>query len=154
LPLQNKWAERARGYLEPAEQIQTIFRAQSGLPPSWTGPILVLFLGLVFTANALSPGKITVLWVSMVVGAVVAVWIVGIVLVRFHHVVVTDRAIVVLDVNRVTNRPTRFRLRHSRDFHFGPMSKAWGKFVLDDTNYWVPRKFHSEVAAADAALTQ
>jgi hypothetical protein len=85
----------------------------------------------------------------MVVGAVVAVWIVGIV-----HVVVTDRAIVVLDVNRVTNRPTRFRLRHSRDFHFGPMSKAWGKFVLDDTNYWVPRKFHSEVAAADAALTQ
>jgi hypothetical protein len=143
--LRNKLAERARPYLEPGEQIQAGFRALSGLSPYWLSLyfVIVLFPNFVMRAP------------TVLLATVVALWSVFlIVFSRGHYVVVTDRAIVVIDVNRFTNRPTPLRLRHSRNFYFGPMSRAWGNFVLDNTKYWVPRQFHMDVAAADAALTQ
>jgi hypothetical protein len=150
--LRNKLVERASPYLEPGEQIQAVFRAQSGLSPYW---LLLPYFVFVFFAN-LAIYAATVLTVTVACGAVVALSIVLIVFVRAHHVVVTDRAIVVLDVNRWTKRPTRLRLRHSRNFYFGQLSGLWGKFVLDNTIYWVPKtkQFQKDVAAADAALTQ
>jgi hypothetical protein len=154
--LRSKLAERARPFLEPGEQIQAIFRAQSGPSPYWQIPFFVVFL--IFTCitlpDALRWGNsTTALAMALAVGAVAAVLIVLVVLVRVHPVVATDRAIVVLDATKWTNRPTRLRLRHSRDFRFGPMSGTWGTFVLDNTKYWVPKQFHKDVAAADAALT-
>ncbi len=150
--LRNKLAERARPYLDPGEQIQAVFGAQSGLSPSWQCLPSVIPLFTFPWWSALDPTRVTV------VGGVGALWIVFNivfrVLFRPHHVVVTDRAIVVLDVNRWTNRPTRLRLRHSRNFYFGQLSGFWGKFVLDNTKYWVQRGFHGDVAAADAALTE
>lgn len=154
MSLRNKLAERARPYLEPGEQIQAVFRAQSGLSPSWQFlPFAILFATFPWWGIRVGVLPVTV------VGGAGASWIVfiivfNIVFFRIHHVVVTDRAIVVLDVNRWTNQPTRLRLRHSRNFYFGQLSGLWGKFVLDNTNYWVQRQFHSDVAAADATLTQ
>ncbi len=152
-----KLAERARPYLEPGEQIQAVFGAQSGLSPYFVqGYIFVLGLGVFIFPI---PGDITtalsaVLLVTMPAAAMVALSIPLIVFSRPHQVVVTDRAILVLDVKRWTKRPTRLRLRHSRNFYFGQLSGLWGKFVLDNTKYWVPRQLRKDVAAADAALTQ
>jgi hypothetical protein len=152
--LRNKMAERARPYLEPGEQIQAVFRAQSRLSPN--GVFLAFFVFLLFICIftwAYPPTALLPVTVAAV-GAVVALWTVLTVFVRVHHVVVTDRAIVVLDVNRYTNRPTRLRSRLPRIFYFGPMSRPQGKFVLDNTKYWVPRQFEKDVTAADAALAQ
>ena len=72
-----------------------------------------------------------------------------------HDVLVTDRAIVVLDISRWPyRRTTRLRLRHPRDFDFGQLSWRKRSFVLGNTKYWVGRKFYKDVATADAALTQ
>jgi Protein of unknown function (DUF2510) len=73
----------------------------------------------------------------------------------WHVVVVTDREIVVLKrFGYWTLRPpTRVPMRHSRNFHFGPMSGiVYGSFVLDGTKYLVPRGCFKDVASADAAL--
>ena len=73
----------------------------------------------------------------------------------YHEIVVTSRGIVVLDTTKwFSIKPKRQRLRHSRDFSFGQMKGLYGSFVLDDTKYWVHRRFHKDVAAADAALAQ
>jgi uncharacterized protein DUF2510 len=144
--LRKKLAERARPYLEPGEHIQAVFKAQSGASPYWQGLIagLVVFVALNLQAIFHAGFLVTE------VGVVVALMIAFSVLFRVHHVVVTDRAIVVLDASMWTNRPTRLRLRHPRNFYFGRMSRIWGKFVLDNTKYWVHRRFHKDVAAADA----
>lgn len=83
----------------------------------------------------------------------------GKVFVLFHYVVVTDRAIVVLDASRwrnivgSPNWPSRLRLRQPRNFYFGRPLGLFGNFVLGNTEYWVRMRFHRDVAAADAALS-
>jgi hypothetical protein len=154
--LRNKLAERARPFLEPGEHIQAIFRAQNPSPYFWQFPITFLIISIFITWNRVP----AVLWETMAVVAV-ALWIVYFALFRVHHIVVTDRAIVVLDTSKWAgifpprmNRPTRLRLRRPRDFYFGQLSGLFGKFVLDNTEYWVHRRFHNDVTAADVALTQ
>ena len=71
-----------------------------------------------------------------------------------HEVVVTERAILVIDLSKWTGRPVRLRLRRPRDFYFGRLSGLWGSFVLDNTKYWVQKRFHRDIAAADAALAE
>jgi Protein of unknown function (DUF2510) len=118
--LRSKLADRARRYLEPGEQLQAIFMAQSGPSPYWglLTPIMSFFS-------------------------------------KFHQVVATDRAILVLDASMWTPaRPRQLRMRRPRDFYFGRLSGLWGSFVLDNRKYWVHRRFHKDVAAADAALTE
>jgi len=68
--------------------------------------------------------------------------------------VVTERAILVIDLSKWRARPIGLRLRRPRDFYFGRLSGLWGSFVLDDTEYWVGKRFHRDVAAADAALAE
>jgi Protein of unknown function (DUF2510) len=65
-----------------------------------------------------------------------------------HLVVVTDRAIVVLDLSMWTYRPTRLRMRHPRNVYFGCL----GSFTLGGRTYGVACRSRGEVAAADAAL--
>jgi hypothetical protein len=152
----NELVERARPYLEPGEQIQAVFRAQNPSPYFWGVLIFVLVISTFITLHHVP----AVQSVTMAVAAV-ALWIVYFALFRVYHVVVTDRAIMVLDASRwagiyppAMNWPTRLRLRRPRNFYFGGMSGLFGKFVLDNTKYWVHRRFHARVAAADAALTQ
>ena len=38
-----------------------------------------------------------------------------------------------------------------RSTRFGPISGLWGSFTISGTQYWVHRRFHSDVKAADAA---
>lgn len=153
--IQNKLAARARPYLEPGEQIQAIFRAQNPSPYLWLYPNIGLVILLLTWGDRVPAG----LRADLAVAAV-ALWIVNVALFRVYHVVVTDRAIVVLDTSKSAgifpprmNRPTRLRLRRPRNFYFGQVSGSFGKFVLDNTEYWVHRRFHNDVAAADAALT-
>jgi hypothetical protein len=153
--LRNKLAERVRPYLQPGERIQAVFPAQSGPPPYWQSLITGFVVFIAFLIKDAVNGLMAVLTVAVAVSAALySVYLAYLVFGRARLVVVTDRAIVVLDVNKWTGRPTRLRLRHSRDFYFGQLSGLWGKFVLDNAEYWVHRRFHGDVAAADAALTQ
>jgi len=71
---------------------------------------------------------------------------------NYHLFVVTDQAIVVLDTSKFHGRVKGVGLRHPRNFYFGEMTGLYGSFVLEDTKYFVHRRFHKDVAAADAAL--
>jgi hypothetical protein len=142
--LRNNLAERARPYLQPGEQIQAVFKAQSDSWRVWQILIAVL-------VAFISTATLVVFFLHDGQLALAAVWVVALsimfsVFFRVHHVVVTDRAIVVLDVSKWTDRPTRLRLRHPRDFYFGQLSGLRGSFVLDNAEYWVHRRFHKDVA--------
>ena len=174
--LRDKLAERARPYLEPGEQIQAVFRAGSYRWRVWVWAILVsvyptvaLVVVLVVFVHPWSAelqqhllqilfGSANVVHVLRAVfspvSVVVVATLVSLLYVRVHDIVVTDRAIVVLDISKWTHRPTRLRVRHPRDFHFGQLSWRKQSFVLDNTKYWVGRKFYKDVATADAVLTQ
>jgi len=150
--LREKLAKRARPYLEPDEQVQAVFITQSGPSPYWqfliglfglvSTIIVIFYLGHTLVANVL----------LVAIGGVLAP--VNILAFPCHHVVVSDRAIVVIDASKViATFPTRLRLRHPRDFYFGRLSGFYGKFLLYKTKYWVQRRFYNDLAAADAALT-
>ena len=66
----------------------------------------------------------------------------------WHLIIVTNRAILVLDLSLLTCRPTRVRSRHSRYVYFG----CSRRFTFGNQNYWVSSDFDKEIAAADAAL--
>jgi hypothetical protein len=150
--LRDKLAERARPYLEPGEQIQAVFVAQSD---AWRFQLGCLIYVLSWFALDVALMVFARPWASVFSTiAPLGVLIPFFLLVRLHEVVVTERAIVVLDISTWTHRPTRLRLRHPRDFRFGQLSWRSGSFVLDNTKYGVGRRFHKDVASADAALTQ
>jgi hypothetical protein len=105
-------------YLEPGEQIQSIFLAQSGPSPYW---ILLSIWIVVFSAG-------------------------------YSTVVVTDRAIVILrNVRFVGTRAKALRMRGTRNVWLGQPQGPWGSIQLD-RKYWVHKRFHKDVAAADNAL--
>ena len=69
---------------------------------------------------------------------------------RWHLLVVTDRAILVLDLSIWTYRPKRLRLRYPRNVYFG-----WsGSFALDGRTYGVVREFKPAMGEADTALAE
>ena len=118
MALRDKLAQRAAPYLEPGEQIQSVFLGQSGPSPYWsllTAWIVVLQAG-------------------------------------YRTFVVTDRAIVILRNGRlVGSRAKGLHLRGPRNVQLGTPSGLWGQITLD-TRYWVHKRFHKDVMAADAAL--
>ena len=152
MSLRDRLAERARPYLEPGEQIQAVFRAWSDVWRVWQKLIayfsyLALMVALMLF---LHPWSTVISYVF-----ILATPILVLLFVRLHDVVVTDRAIVVLDISKLKHRPTRLRLRHPRNFYFGQLSGLTSEsFVLDNMKYRVNRKFFKDVATADAALTQ
>ena len=83
--------------------------------------------------------------------SLISYWIV---LIAGHYaiVVVTDRAIIVLDAHKWRPaKPKGLRLRGPRGTHLGPVSGLWGKVQLDE-RYWVHKRFHKDVRAADNDL--
>jgi hypothetical protein len=71
-----------------------------------------------------------------------------------HQVVVTDRAILVVDISKLTGKPKRLGGRHPRNVRLGTMSGLFGSFELNGRKYWVHKRFHKDVASADAPLTK
>lgn len=119
MPLRDKLARRAAPYLEPGEQIQVVFLAQSGPSPWW---ILLSVWIVIFTAG-------------------------------YRTVVVTDRAIVLLRNGRLLSTfPKALALRGPR-VYLGEPSGLWGSIQLD-RRYWVHKRFHKDVAAANAMMQQ
>jgi hypothetical protein len=74
---------------------------------------------------------------------------------KYLIVAVTDRSIVTFRASAfkpsfVKQPPDVHRLDRRRTL--GPLKGLWGKVELDGQRYWVHRRFHSDVAAADAEL--
>jgi hypothetical protein len=70
----------------------------------------------------------------------------------YRTVVVTDRAIVLLRNGRMLGaRPKEVAQRRPRDEWLGDPKGIWGRVQLD-RKYWVHKRFHKEVVAADTAL--
>ena len=120
MALRDKLARRAQPYLEPGEQVQAVFLAQSGLSPYW---FLVSALAVVFAGG-------------------------------YAIVVVTDRSVVVLRAGRMLPTfPQKVHTRGPRAVYLGQPSGLWGAIRLD-RKYWVHKRFHKDVTAANAILQQ
>jgi hypothetical protein len=74
---------------------------------------------------------------------------------KFYVVVVTDRGILLLRSGAlVPSKPKELAARLPRDVRIGPMSGLWGKTEsLGPNKMWVHKRFHKDVAAADAQIT-
>ena len=71
----------------------------------------------------------------------------------YSVVVVTDRAILVLRGGRmVPSRVKGVRYRAPRNQWFGLPTGLWGRVAIAGRGFWVHRRFHKDVLAADAAL--
>jgi hypothetical protein len=118
MALRDKLAQRAVPFLEPGEQIQAIFVAQSGASPYWS------FLST---------------WIVLLTRGYVTV-------------VATDRAIIVLRNGWLSGtRPQSLLARLPRQPMDDP-SGLWSTLHLGGTRYWLHRRFHKDVRAANAAI--
>lgn len=118
MAIRDKLRENAQPHLEPGEQIQSIFTAQTG-----PNPYLSILSYLVFF------------------------WI------RFYAIAATDRRLVVFRASAL--RPSKIKSlaeTFPRETRLGEMKGLWDKFELGGTRYWVHKRFHKDVEAADAAL--
>lgn len=75
--------------------------------------------------------------------------------VKVHIFAVTDRSIVILRTGMFAqSKPKHIEKRFPRETRLGPVSGLWGKIELDGEKYWVHKRFHKDVDAADAELGQ
>ena len=84
--------------------------------------------------------------------ALISYWVV---LVAGQYVigVVTDQTIVVLKASKLRpSVPKSVLLRLPRTTPLGPVSGLWGKIELGGARYWVHKRFHKDIEAADAEL--
>jgi hypothetical protein len=74
--------------------------------------------------------------------------------VQVYDVVVTDRNVVFFRASfwRQSN-PKYIEGRFPRNMRFGPMTGLWGKMEIDGRKFWVHKRFHKDVAAADAEVS-
>jgi hypothetical protein len=72
---------------------------------------------------------------------------------HYYTIVATDRAMLVLRNGKFAsaNNPKKVHLRGPRNVWLGTPSGIWGKIQLDQ-RYWVHKRFHKDVIAADDAL--
>lgn len=116
MALRDKLRERAQPLLEPDEQIEEVFLAQTG-PTPWLGLLT------------------TLIWFA----------------VKRRIVVVTDRSIVVMSAGWWTGtNPKGVLARLARGTRLGPLSGLWGKTTLGAETVHVHKRFHGDVARADA----
>jgi hypothetical protein len=65
---------------------------------------------------------------------------------------VTDRSIVLFRQSKATATPKEILGRIPRNTKIGPVSGIWAKTELNGEKLWIHRRFHKDVASADAAL--
>ncbi len=119
MALRDKLRARTQPLLDPGEQIQAVFLAQSGPSPYWFFlTYLVMF------------------------------WI------KYRIVVATDRAIVIFNSGLwAPAKPKALWVRLPRNVKLGPLSGLWGKLTLNGIRHWIHKRFHKDVAAANALVT-
>ncbi|AKU17786.1 hypothetical protein [Luteipulveratus mongoliensis] len=119
MALRDKLVQRTQPYLEPGEQVQSVFMAQAGPSPYWMFLTYLMFF-----------------WFRPVI------------------ITVTDRSVLIINAGKLrTTFPKSLHLRGSRQVWLGTPTGLWGSIQLDD-KYWVHKRFHKDVVAADAALQQ
>jgi hypothetical protein len=73
-------------------------------------------------------------------------------LAKYVIVAVTDRRIAVFKASSLaTAKPKELVGSFPRETRLGPVSGLWGKVELGGTRYYVHRRFHKDVVAADSA---
>ena len=73
-------------------------------------------------------------------------------LMKYVVIVVTDRRILVLKASAMsTTKPKEVLGTFPRETKLGPVSGVYAKINLGGTRYYVHRRFHDDVRAADAA---
>lgn len=88
-------------------------------------------------------------WLIIFTGYLLFMW-----LAKYVIIAVTDKRIVVFKASPLaTTKPKEVLGTFPRDTRFGSVSGIWGKIELGGTKYYVHRRFHKEVEAADAAPT-
>jgi hypothetical protein len=86
-------------------------------------------------------------WFVIFTGYLLFMW-----MAKYVIVAVTDKRIVVFKASPLaTTKPKEVLGTYPRDTRFGPLSGIFGKIELGGTKYYVHKRFHKEVAAADAA---
>lgn len=102
--------------------------------------------GETLQAAFLAQGGINPWWVILT-GYLLFFW-----LAKYVIVAVTDRRILLFKASALaTTKPKELLGTFPRETRFGPISGVWGKIELGGTRYYVHRRFHKEVEAADAA---
>lgn len=72
-------------------------------------------------------------------------------LAKYVLVAVTDRRIALFRASALaTTKPKELLGSFPRETRLGPVSGLWGKIELGGTRYYVHRRFHRDVEAADA----
>jgi hypothetical protein len=75
--------------------------------------------------------------------------------IQVYNVVVTDRSIVFFRASFwKQSNPKHIEGRFPRSMQFGPMTGLWGRMEIDGRRFYVHKRFHKDVAAADAELGQ
>ena len=73
--------------------------------------------------------------------------------VKTYVIVVTDRAIVVLRASTwVPSKPKAFYKRLPRVTVLGPVDGLWGKMSIEGERFYVHKRFHKDVTAADQQI--
>lgn len=86
-------------------------------------------------------------WLIIFTGYLIFMW-----LAKYAIVAVTDRHILLFKASPLaTTKPKKLLGTFPRETRFGPVSGIFGKIELGGTRYYVHRRFHKEVEAADAA---
>lgn len=86
-------------------------------------------------------------WMLAFTGYLIFMW-----LAKYVIVAVTDKRIVVFKASPLaTTKPKEVLATFPRDTNLGSVSGIWGKIELGGTKYYVHKRFHKEVEAANAA---
>jgi hypothetical protein len=118
MAIRDKMRANAAPFLQPGEEIQAVFGAQT-----------------------------TSQWFALI-----SYWII-IFKNAYRVIVVTDRRIIVGRSGRVTTTPIKEVLREiPRATRIGPASGLWYKTEALGEKMYIHKRFHKDVAAADAAL--
>lgn len=73
--------------------------------------------------------------------------------IKYRIVVVTDRAVVVLESKKLSAKPTgKVVARLPRNTRLGPVSGIWSAVEVTGEKLWVNKRFHKDIAAADAEI--
>ena len=79
-------------------------------------------------------------------------YLLAFVLSKYVIVAVTDRRIALFKASALaTTKPKELLGSFPRETRLGPVSGLWGKIELGGTRYYVHRRFHKDIEAADAA---
>jgi len=86
-------------------------------------------------------------WWVVLTGYLLFFW-----LAKYVIVGVTDRRILLFKASPLaTTKPKELLGTFGRETRLGPVSGLWGKIELGGKRYYVHRRFHKDVEAADAA---